>query len=83
MTEENLAFDGKCAFAVSIGGAGRGAPNANPKYSITRNGTTYGFFTIVPKVLFQLIPGSAARADRAWCRAQTRGAARFGKPAGR
>jgi len=69
MSNENLAFDGKCAFAVSLG-AGAKAPDANPKYSVTKNDTTYAFVGLVPKLLFQIIPGSAARADRAWARAQ-------------
>lgn len=64
-TPTPLAMDGKCAFAVSVGGAAK-APDANPKHTLTRNGTTYGFLGVVPKVLFQLIPGSAARADRLW-----------------
>ena len=68
MSNDNLAFDGKCAFAVSVGGAAK-APDANPKYTVTVNGTTYGFLGVVPKVLFQIIPGSAARADRAWAKA--------------
>lgn len=67
MGNDNLAFDGKCAFAVSLGAAAK-APDADPKYTVTRNGTTYAFVGIVPKVLFQLIPGSAARADRAWAK---------------
>jgi hypothetical protein len=64
------AFDNKCAFAVSVGGAAK-APDANPKYFVEKNGTTYGFLGAVPKFLFQVIPGSAARADRLWAKAQT------------
>lgn len=69
MTGKQMAFDGKCAFAVSVGAAAK-APDANPNYTVTANGTTYGFLGIVPKTLFQIIPGSAARADRAWVKAQ-------------
>ncbi|WP_125568310.1 hypothetical protein [Nocardioides baekrokdamisoli] len=69
MTDQTMAFDGKCAFAVSVGGI-RSAPDANPKYFVEKNGTTYGFLGAVPKTLFQIIPGSAARADAAWARAQ-------------
>lgn len=69
MSNDQMAFDGKCAFAVSVGGAAK-APEAKPKYTVTRNGVTYGFLGIVPKVLFQAIPGSAARADRLWAKAQ-------------
>ncbi len=69
MNDEPLAFDGKCAFAVSVGGAQK-APAANPKYTVTKDGRTYGFVGAVPKVLFQLIPGSAARAEKAWVKSQ-------------
>ena len=69
MTGDTMAFDGKCAFAVSVGGLSK-APAADPKYVVEQNGTTYGFLGIVPKTLFQIIPGSAARADAAWARVQ-------------
>jgi hypothetical protein len=69
MSNGNLAFDGKCAFAVSLG-AGAKAPDADPKYTVTTNDTTYAFVGFVPKLLFRLIPGSAARADRAWATAK-------------
>jgi hypothetical protein len=64
-------MDGKCAFAVYVGGATK-APDAKPGYTITVNGTTYGFLGPVPKLLFRLIPGSAARADRLWAEHQAR-----------
>lgn len=66
---EQLAFDGKCAFAVSVGGVAN-APSASLKHTLTKRGTTYGFFGAVPKMLFRIVPGSAARADRAWAAAQ-------------
>ncbi|TCJ21728.1 hypothetical protein [Nocardioides jejuensis] len=69
MSNDQMAFDGKCAFAVSVGGATK-APDANPKYFVAKDGVTYGFLGIVPKVLFQLIPGSAKRADRLWAKLQ-------------
>lgn len=69
MTDKTMAFGGKCAFAVSVGGHNK-APDANPKYFVEKRGTTYGFVGIVPKWLFQIIPGSAERADRAWAKAQ-------------
>ena len=68
MSNENLEFDGKCAFAMSVGGA-KHAPDAKPRYTVTKNGKTYGFVGAVPKALFQLIPGSAERADAAWAKA--------------
>lgn len=66
----DLAMDGKCAFAVSVGGAAR-APDADPNHTVTRNGVTYGFLGVVPKTLFRIIPGSAARADRLWAKHQS------------
>ena len=67
---DQLAMDGRCAFAVSVGGAAK-APDARPRHTITRNGTTYGFLGPVPKLLFRIVPGSAARADRLWAEHQT------------
>lgn len=74
MSDLNMAFDGKCAFAVSVGGA-KSAPDASIKYTVTKNGKTYGFLGAVPKTLFQIIPGSAERADRAWDKYQAAQAA--------
>lgn len=63
MSDSELQCGGKCAFAVSFGGAAK-APDAKPKYTLTIDGKTYGFFGAVPRALFKMIPGSAARADR-------------------
>jgi hypothetical protein len=71
LAPQPLAMDGKCAFAVSVGGAGK-APDAKPAHHITVNGTTYGFLGPVPKLLFRVIPRSAARADRLWAEHQDR-----------
>ncbi|WP_300681465.1 hypothetical protein [Nocardioides sp.] len=66
-TTENpsIAFNGVCAFAVSVGGAAK-APEAKPQYTLTRDGVTYGFLGAVPRLLFRILPGSAERAQRYW-----------------
>jgi YHS domain-containing protein len=66
MTESSAPeFGGKCAFAMSVGGTAK-APNGNPKYSLAKDGKTYFFSGAAPKLLFQIIPGSAARAEAHW-----------------
>lgn len=60
-----LAFEGRCAAAIASG-AGRAAPLANPKYTFTKDGITYGFATPMAQFVFELLPGSAKRAHRAW-----------------
>ncbi|MFJ3956876.1 hypothetical protein [Arthrobacter sp. NPDC090010] len=65
MSDSYLAFDGKCAFSLSLGGSSR-APEGKPECALTRDGRTYIFAGAVPKALFQWIPGSAARARRNW-----------------
>lgn len=69
MSSETIEFDNKCAFAVMVGGAAK-APEAKPAHSVSRDGKTFGFSGAVPKALFQVIPGSANRAQRAWAKAQ-------------
>ena len=58
-------FDGKCAFAVSVGATDK-APEAKPQHTLVCDGRTYGFLGPVPKLLFRLVPGSERRAHRAW-----------------
>lgn len=48
----------------------RQGPGANPKYTVEKNGKTYGFVGLIPKLIFQAIPGSAERADKAWAKRQ-------------
>ena len=50
---------------MSVGSAAK-APDGKPKYSLVKDGKTYFFFGAVPKLLFQTIPGSAARAQAHW-----------------
>ncbi|MER6126510.1 hypothetical protein ABT173_28625 [Streptomyces sp. NPDC001795] len=69
MTDQSAAeFDGKCAFALSVGPAEK-APLGNPKHVLVKDGKTYVFAGAVPKWLFQIIPGSAARAHKHWASA--------------
>ncbi|MEE2524093.1 hypothetical protein V1639_15225 [Pseudarthrobacter sp. J75] len=67
--ENTLEFDGKCAFALSVGAVEK-APTSNPKYTVVRNGKTYGFLGALARVLFLVIPGSERRAQAAWANAQ-------------
>ena len=69
MSNQPMEFDGKCAFAVMVAGPDK-APESKPKYTVEKNGKTYGFVGAVPKMLFQIIPGSATRADRKWATAK-------------
>jgi len=65
-------FDGKCAFATSLGPPSK-APRGKPKHTLEVDGKTYVFFGAVPKLLFRLIPGSAERAEAHWAKAETQG----------
>ncbi|WP_116205280.1 hypothetical protein [Amycolatopsis circi] len=58
-------FDGKCAFALSLGPAGK-APAGKAQHALEVDGKTYYFVGAVPKLLFRLIPGSRERAERRW-----------------
>lgn len=63
-TSNAIEFDGKCAFAVSVG-APHKAPDAKPEYTLVKDGKTYGFLSPVPKFLFRILPGSTKRAHAA------------------
>ncbi|WP_422935389.1 hypothetical protein [Sinomonas sp. P47F7] len=66
MSESTVTeFDGKCAFALSVGPAAK-APEGKPEHILVRDGKTYVFSAAVPKWLFQIIPGSADRAQKNW-----------------
>ncbi|WP_033292267.1 hypothetical protein [Amycolatopsis jejuensis] len=58
-------FDGKCAFALSLGPRNR-APAGKARLAMDIDGKTYYFFGAVPRFLFNLIPGSLQRAERHW-----------------
>lgn len=68
-TTPEIAFDGKCAFAVSVGAAAS-APDHKARWTVVRDGRTYGFLGPIPKFLFLALPGSIGRADRVWAKAQ-------------
>lgn len=62
MTENQVAFDGNCAFATSLGREGVG----DPKTAFTPDGTTYYFQNGVAKLLFRLMPGQTKKAHAMW-----------------
>lgn len=61
----DLAYDGQCAFALSLGPAEK-APAGRSDCTLVRDGRTYAFAGAVPRALFRMVSGSAARADRHW-----------------
>ena len=69
MSNETMEFDGKCALAVSMGGPGK-APAAKAKYTIERNGKTYGFFGAVPLMIAKAMPSIIDKAEKKWAQAQ-------------
>ena len=58
-------FDGRCAFALSLGPADK-APQGKSDCTLEHEGHTYVFSGAVPLFLFSVLPGSAARAQRHW-----------------
>ncbi len=64
MNNNNMEFDGHCAFALSIG---QKPPKTNKKYFLTANGKTYTFLNPVAKFVFKLfIKKSIAKAEKNW-----------------
>lgn len=61
-------FDGRCAFALSVGPASK-APAGKAKHTLVKDGKTYVFAGGVPMWLFKVIPGSAERAEKRWASA--------------
>ena len=64
-----MEFGGKCALAVGLGGPEK-APDAKAKYTIERNGKTYGFFGAVPLMIAKAMPGILDKADKKWAESQ-------------
>jgi len=60
--EDELMYDGHCAFAVSTGST----HVKGGKYTLKKDGKTYVFSNYIARLLFKLIPGSASRAHKAW-----------------
>ncbi len=56
-------FEGQCAFALSIGK--RGVVGFE-KYQLSRAGKVYLFSNLVAKLLFQVLPGRLAKAEKTW-----------------
>ncbi|MGX1929217.1 hypothetical protein [Flagellimonas sp. 2504JD4-2] len=63
MSANNFEYEGKCAFAMSLG---KEAPRTNGKYTLTKDGKTYTFLNPVAKFLFKMFPYSVQKADAAW-----------------
>jgi hypothetical protein len=66
MTQIQIAFDGNCAFATSLGREGVG----DPRTAMNRDGTTYYFQNGVAKILFRVLPGTTGRAHANWASKQ-------------
>jgi len=62
MTTENIQFEGKCAFAISLGKK----DVMGGHYQLTRNHKTYKFSNPVAKLLFILLPNTETRAIKHW-----------------
>ncbi|MFS4456975.1 hypothetical protein [Maribacter sp. 2304DJ31-5] len=58
-----LEYDGKCAFALSLG---KTPPVTKEKYTLTKNGRTFSFLNPVAKFLFKILPNSIEKADKVW-----------------
>jgi hypothetical protein len=64
MTEgETPEFGGTCALGVGLG-LGDKAPAGKAKYAVEKNGKTYYLSGALPKLIFQVVPGLAARAEK-------------------
>ena len=59
---QNIAYDGHCAFAVSTGKL----DVDGGKDSHTIEGTTYKFSNPVAKFLFKILPNRVSKADAIW-----------------
>ena len=57
-----VAYDGRCAFAVSTG---KTDVNGG-KHSLTIDGRTYMFSNPVAKLLFRILPNRVEKADSVW-----------------
>jgi hypothetical protein len=57
-----LAFDGHCAFAVSTGKT----DVKGGDHTLTIDGKTYVFSNVIAKMLFRLLPGRLEKAIQVW-----------------
>ena len=61
-TNQELLYDGHCAFAVSTGKTNvKGG-----KHRLTIEGKTYVFSNAVAKFLFKLLPNTITKANEVW-----------------
>ena len=61
-TNNQVAYDGLCAFAVSTGKV----DVKGGKHTLTKDGKIYVFSNPVAKILFQLLPNRVEKANRVW-----------------
>ena len=59
---QNLKYDGKCAFAVSLGKMDVEGGSSN----MVKGDDAYNFSNPVAKLLFKLLPNRVALADKNW-----------------
>ena len=64
MENNNIEYDGKCAFALSLGK--NPPPDTSGKYTMIKEGKTYSFLNPVAKFLFKVFPKSIEKADENW-----------------
>jgi len=62
-TKTQYEYDGKCAFALSLG---KNPPITSGKHTLTKDGRTYSFLNPIAKLLFKIFPNSIEKADKAW-----------------
>lgn len=56
-------FDGRCAFAVSLG---KFEVAGNPKWVASRDGKTYTFSNPIARLLWKVLPGTRKKAEAKW-----------------
>lgn len=61
--EKPAEFGGQCAFALSVGKEGVAG---NPRHSTVEDGKRYVFANPVAKLLWQILPGRAKKAQANW-----------------
>lgn len=62
MDNQNIAFNGHCAFAVSTGKLNVEGGN----HTLEIDGRTFKFSNPIAKLLFKLLPDRISKADKIW-----------------
>lgn len=62
-TKQEIAFNGQCAFAVSLGKLGVAS---DVRYFTVKDEKKYLFLSPIAKILWFLIPGCRVRAEKNW-----------------